>query len=344
MTNHSLSLLSNSIASYKFCEYDICHENNPHDNHTLLNFLRQHVPYFSGAENAREWFIKIDSKFSELKLSFQHRLDILPNFFTCDGIIWYSLNEEKFKCYTDFCRLFAFEYMKFEQFPRDATKQNSNQFSSLISPVVINDHVINDSSYYSNGPSVSFDQKRPMIRTYTDTSAPDFALKFYNSQTEKPVNTFNPTTSSVSLVPTQPISSSLLNPITNPPPHPTIKSLLDILQFIFDMKKCSITQTKICCTIETYRHPQPVLKSYVLFWQLRIDKTDYLITFFALFGVYQWTIFRQNTHPAQPVLPTDRPPTTNEFISDHFLKLMVINFVYVDALPGTPNVLLMLFS
>ncbi|CAF4991989.1 unnamed protein product, partial [Rotaria socialis] len=150
--------------------------------------------------------------------------------------------------------------------------------------------------------------------------------------------------SSVSLVPTQPISSSLLNPITNPPPHPTIKSLLDILQFIFDMKKCSITQTKICCTIETYRHPQPVLKSYVLFWQLRIDKTDYLITFFALFGVYQWTIFRQNTHPAQPVLPTDRPPTTNEFISDHFLKLMVINFVYVDPLPGTPNVLLMLFS
>ncbi|CAF5109006.1 unnamed protein product, partial [Rotaria socialis] len=53
-----------------------------------------------------------------------------------------------------------------------------------------------------------------MIRTYTDTSAPDLALKFYNSQTEKPVNTFNPTTSSVSLVPTQPISSSLLNPIT----------------------------------------------------------------------------------------------------------------------------------
>jgi hypothetical protein len=340
MTNHSLSLSSNPITSYKFCEYDICHENYPHDNRTLLNLLRQHVPYFSGAENAREWFIKIDSTFSELKLSFQHRLDILPNFFTCDGIIWYSLNEEKFKCYTDFCRLFAFEYMKFEQFPRDVTKQNSNQFSSLISPVVINDNFINDFSYSSNGSSASIDQKRTIIPTHTEKSASNFSLKFSNPETETPDNTFNPTTSSFSLVPTQPASSSLLHPITNPAPHPTIKSLLDRLRFNFDKKKCSVTQTKIYCNIETYRHSQLVLKSYLLVWQLPIDKNDYRITIFvALVGLYQWIIFCQNTHPAQPVLPTDRPPTANEFISCHFLKLMVINFVYVDALPGTIDVL-----
>ncbi|CAF5088514.1 unnamed protein product, partial [Rotaria magnacalcarata] len=167
--------------------------------------------------------------------------------------------------------------------------------------------------------------------------------KFSNKNT---TYSFNSTTTSVSLVPTQPTSSSLLNPITNPAPHPTIKSLLYRLQSNFDTKKCSVTQTKICCAIETYCHchPQPALKSYLRFWQVPIDENDYLVTnLVALAGVYQWIIFRQNTHPAQPVLPTDRPPTTNEFISGHFLKLMVINFVYVDALPGTPNVLLLLF-
>ena len=137
-------------------------------------------------------------------------------------------------------------------------------------------------------------------------------------------------------------SSSLLNPITNPAPHPTIQSLLYRLQSIFDPTKCLVTQTKLCCAIETYRHPQPVLQFYLPFWQLTIHENDYLITnFVALFGLYQWIIFRQNIHPAQSVFPTDRPPTTNEFTSCHSLELIVINLVYVDALSGTANVLLM---
>ncbi|CAF1987926.1 unnamed protein product [Rotaria magnacalcarata] len=207
--------------------------------------------------------------------------------------------------------------MNLEQFLRDVTKQNSNQFSSLISPVVISDNFTDDSSYCSNDSLASIDEKQTTIRTHTEKAAFNFSLKFSNSQTK------TPHTHSIQ------------------PQHQ-----FHLLQSNFDTKKCSVTQTKICCAIETYCHchPQPALKSYLRFWQVPIDENDYLVTnLVALAGVYQWIIFRQNTHPAQPVLPTDRPPTTNEFISGHFLKLMVINFVYVDALPGTPNVLLLLF-
>lgn len=85
------------------------------DKSLLLNSIRQQVSIFSGIENAQQWFSKIDSQFAEYNVSFQDRLDIIPYFFTCDAMIWYSLTKEKFFCYTDFCRIFAIKYFKSEQ-------------------------------------------------------------------------------------------------------------------------------------------------------------------------------------------------------------------------------------
>ena len=47
---------------------------------SLLDFLRNHISPFSGAGDAYKWFIQLDSTFSDLKLSFRDRIEILPYF------------------------------------------------------------------------------------------------------------------------------------------------------------------------------------------------------------------------------------------------------------------------
>ena len=52
----------------------------------LLDLIQNHIQLFSGDTNARQWFIQLDSKFAELKLSFHDRLQVLPHFFVGDAI------------------------------------------------------------------------------------------------------------------------------------------------------------------------------------------------------------------------------------------------------------------
>ncbi|CAF4348138.1 unnamed protein product, partial [Rotaria sordida] len=93
------------------------HSNALDEKPSLLDFLRDHIPPFSGNENAYHWFIQMDSTFSNLKLSFDDRLKILQYFFVGRSMIWYSFNKHKINCYTDFCQLFTLEYINTKQTP-----------------------------------------------------------------------------------------------------------------------------------------------------------------------------------------------------------------------------------
>ncbi|CAF3147539.1 unnamed protein product [Rotaria sp. Silwood2] len=140
MINDSSSSSSSSfkpIANNKFPLFDVHHEINHNDQPSLLSLLRQHVVIFSGDpnENARQWFRQIDTKFTELNVSLDDRLDIIEYFLACDALIWYSTNQDKFKCYTDFCRL------------------TKNKCSSLNSPCVNNPTFIDASSDCLIAPS-----------------------------------------------------------------------------------------------------------------------------------------------------------------------------------------------
>ena len=86
---------------------------------SALDLLLQQVMPFTGEGNARQWFILLDSKFSELKTPLMDRLDILPHFLSGDAMLWFSMNKYNMPCYTDFCHGFAREYLQ--------TKQTSGQ-------------------------------------------------------------------------------------------------------------------------------------------------------------------------------------------------------------------------
>ncbi|CAF4431982.1 unnamed protein product [Rotaria sp. Silwood2] len=156
MINDSSSSSFKPIANNKFPLFDVHHEINHNDQPSLLSLLRQHVVIFSGDsdENARQWFRQIDTKFTELNVSLDDRLDIIEYFLACDALIWYSTNQDKLKCYTDFCRLFAFEYIKLEQVStRDIIIEQKNKCSSLNSPCIINPTFIDASPYCLIAPS-----------------------------------------------------------------------------------------------------------------------------------------------------------------------------------------------
>ena len=82
---------------------------------SALDLLLQQVMPFTGEGNARQWFISLDSKFSESKTPFMDRLDILPHFLSGDAMLWFSLNKYNMSCYTDFCHSFAREYLQTKQ-------------------------------------------------------------------------------------------------------------------------------------------------------------------------------------------------------------------------------------
>jgi hypothetical protein len=138
------SVSSNTTNNNKFHEIPVYDQNSSNENPSLLDSLRQDLISFSSNENALQWFLQIDKKFSELQLSFQDRIDILPYFFKGEAIIWYSLNKNKFQCYTDFCQLFALEYLqKDHSINHYNLVEQKNNSSTLHSPVAINDHLLN---------------------------------------------------------------------------------------------------------------------------------------------------------------------------------------------------------
>ncbi|CAF1643532.1 unnamed protein product, partial [Didymodactylos carnosus] len=104
---------------------------------SLLDFLRNHISPFSGTGDAYKWFIQLDSTFSDLKLSFRDRIEILPYFLGGGAMIWYSLNRQKIIDYHDFCQLFTLEFLNVKS-PPDShrSSQLTNSFSH-ISPSVI---------------------------------------------------------------------------------------------------------------------------------------------------------------------------------------------------------------
>jgi hypothetical protein len=122
------------------------HLHNSDEKPSLLDYLRNHIPTFSGNENAYQWFIQIDSTFSNLKLSFDDRLKILPYFFVGQSMIWFSLNKNKLNCYTDFCQLFTLEYINTKQIPDSQTFSQSSTKSSLINSQVTSSQDLNDKS------------------------------------------------------------------------------------------------------------------------------------------------------------------------------------------------------
>ncbi|CAM4981482.1 unnamed protein product, partial [Rotaria socialis] len=139
----------------KFQDFTLQRETNFGDKLSVLDCVLQHVTLFSGTENARQWFTKLDSKLCELHLSLIDRLEILPNLFTCDAMIWFSINKDKFKSYTDFCRLFAFTYFKFEQSSNNTMIEPQNKISSMLSSAIINNASLDISPDCLINPSAS---------------------------------------------------------------------------------------------------------------------------------------------------------------------------------------------
>ena len=91
---------------------------------SVKDLIRRQVTSFSGQENALQWFRNLDSKFFELNLSFNDRLEILPHLFHGVAMIWFSLNQEKILRYTDFCQLFSLEYLKCESLVSNALRSD----------------------------------------------------------------------------------------------------------------------------------------------------------------------------------------------------------------------------
>ena len=120
-------------------------KNNPEEKCSILISLLLELIPFSGDANARQWFIRIDSKFSELKLSMDHGIEILPYFLIGHATIWFSANREKIRSYMDFCQLFVRDYIQPKQLPDpihcDTTK---NEQSLLPTPSMINGIVANN--------------------------------------------------------------------------------------------------------------------------------------------------------------------------------------------------------
>ncbi|CAF2902406.1 unnamed protein product [Rotaria sp. Silwood2] len=116
--------------------------------------------------NANQWFLHIDAKFSELQLLFQDRIEILSYFFIAETIIWYSLNKNKIRRYTDFCQSFALEY-----FPKEysidccTSVEQKNNSSSLPSPVVVNEHFVHYPIGGANVKITSSDSKSVLSST-----------------------------------------------------------------------------------------------------------------------------------------------------------------------------------
>ena len=136
----------------KICTFKSHQDITTDERSSILDVIRQHVPIFSGNGNAQQWFSKIDSQFSESNVSFQNRLDIIPYLLTCDAMIWFSLTKDKFKCYTDFCRLFVMKYFTLEQPSSYNTNELENLPSQLNSSTTVTKNISDTAPVYlTNG-------------------------------------------------------------------------------------------------------------------------------------------------------------------------------------------------
>ncbi|CAF1521223.1 unnamed protein product [Rotaria sp. Silwood1] len=175
------------------------HSNALDEKPSLLDFFRDHISPFSGHENAYQWFIQLDSTFSNLKLSFDECLKILPYFFVGRSMIWYSLNKHKINCYTDVCQLFTLEYINTKQTPDSHISSQCSNRHSLINSQVINnkdfidkptDHSGNITttlthhhipSTDSNNSTLSHSTSSPISKALIDKFVKD-PIKFYGGK------------------------------------------------------------------------------------------------------------------------------------------------------------------
>ena len=143
---HGPTLSMTSNEEQKSSSMDYLVKNNPEEKCSTLNSLQYELTPFSGDGNPRQWFVRIDSKFSELKLSMDHRMEILPYFLVGDATIWFSSNREKFRSYTDFCQLFVRDYLQLRQSPDpihcDTTRNEQPllQTSSIVNEGTMNNN------------------------------------------------------------------------------------------------------------------------------------------------------------------------------------------------------------
>ena len=136
---HSQSSFSHPSLDTKPCPINFNLSKDCDSKPSVLDQLRGQVMSFSGDGNARQWFILLDSKLSESKLSLIDRLGILPYFLTGDAMLWFSVNKHKMQCYTDFCQAFATDYLQPNQISeRNILVDRKNDLQSLQSTLLTN--------------------------------------------------------------------------------------------------------------------------------------------------------------------------------------------------------------
>ena len=143
---HGSILPMTSTEDKKSPSMDYLMKNNSEEKCSLLNSLLLELTAFSGDANARQWFISIDSKFSELKLSMEHRMEILPYFLVGDATIWFNSNQEKIRSYRDFCRSFVHDYLQPDQASNMHHRVTVKSDQCLLqTPSIVNGSVVNNS-------------------------------------------------------------------------------------------------------------------------------------------------------------------------------------------------------
>jgi hypothetical protein len=145
---------------------------------SLLDLLRNHISPFSGTGDAYHWFIQLDSTFSDLKLSFHDRIEILPYFLGGSAVIWYSLNRQKIIDYLDFCQLFTLEFLNAKSTPDShPPSQSTNSFSYIPSPVILGKNSMDNSmDRLLNITTPSIPHHTPPPNLHKSTSLPSLSL------------------------------------------------------------------------------------------------------------------------------------------------------------------------
>ena len=65
------------------------------DKPSIVESICREIEPFSGEEEGLQWFKRLDKRFVQLNVPLNNRLEILPNLFYGEAMIWFSLNEGK---------------------------------------------------------------------------------------------------------------------------------------------------------------------------------------------------------------------------------------------------------
>jgi len=148
---------------------------------SLLDFLRNHISLFYGTGDAYNWFIQLDSTFSDLKLSFRDRIEILPYFLGGQAMIWYSLNRQKIIDYLDFCQLFTLEFLNVKASHVTPGKNSMNNsmdhLSNATTPFIPHHAPSRDLNNPTSLPSLSSTISKALIDRFIKDP-----LKFYGNK------------------------------------------------------------------------------------------------------------------------------------------------------------------